>query len=191
MPHAEHSTRTHDNTMLESGERKIGIALFFTHSSVAFCNWLLQPFFFLFFSQILEQIVSTGYRLLSFDFYKMTKAYYATFNMAFRLVMTRESDVMGLATYFQIEFTKSHLPISVSTAPGAGVTSWNQRVFLWPRRLTNTLKGDVILGLFHAERKCEPSLDQKFSICVQYENEERSWKYRELMKFRLIKNANK
>lgn len=136
------------------------------------------------------QIVSNKYRLISFDCNNVTKDKYATMNIAFRLTMERPSEVMGLITYFRVDFTKSHLPMCISTEPGWGVTSWNQRVFLWPRRLVAE-KGDTIFGLFKTVSERGPPPNQKFSITVQYENEKKTRTFKENFSFRLVKNIDK
>lgn len=71
------------------------------------------------FSQIYFQVVSEPCKLKVINLYTTTKEQFTQYDTVFRLRMNRCCVVTSLSVYFDILFTKCHVPITISMAPHA------------------------------------------------------------------------
>lgn len=64
------------------------------------------------------------------DFYHITKGDWERFEVVFCLNVERDAqDITALITFFEIEFTKCHQPVTISTRPGSKLQNWLPTVF--------------------------------------------------------------
>lgn len=82
-----------------------------------------------------------------------------TFEQDFQLTVKRDDYIHAFVTFFNVEFTKSHRPISFSTSPEARYTHWKQTVFYIEDFLTVS-QGEQIGGKF----AMRPSINNRVSF---------------------------
>lgn len=75
-------------------------------------------------------------KLKSLDLYTVKVEDFISYDTVFRLRTIRSGYVKVLSVYFVIDFTKCHIPITVSTAPDAPKTCWYSTGFLLPSHVT-------------------------------------------------------
>lgn len=64
------------------------------------------------------------------NFYEITKGEWEEFAVVFRLKVDRDSDdITALFTFFEVEFTKCHRPVTISTRPGSKLENWLPTIF--------------------------------------------------------------
>ena len=74
----------------------------------------------------------------------------------------------GLTTYFDVEFSQCHLPVTFSTGPFSPITHWRQTSFFL-RREYDLARGEVIRGIVKIEKDkiCVRNLDIKIGFVVE------------------------
>jgi len=76
---------------------------------------------------------TTEYRFFSIDL-NTAQPSDLSFHQNFTLEGVCNDFTHALVTWFDVEFSKCHKPITISTAPGASYTHWKQTVFLFTGR---------------------------------------------------------
>lgn len=77
-----------------------------------------------------KKLISDACPFKELDFYKMTADDWDQFGVVFCVNMERDSNsITALITFFEIEFTKCHRPVIISTMPGSKLDYWLPTVF--------------------------------------------------------------
>lgn len=79
------------------------------------------------------RVISDACPIKLLNLYTATANECKTFEAAFRLKINRNDTIDALITYFQIDFTKCHKPLKLSTAPGSLIKNWKPMVFFLNR----------------------------------------------------------
>jgi len=104
-----------------------------------------------------EQIVSDSAKILSIDLYKVKKED-LDFESKFRLTLARRDYVHALVAYFNVEFSKSHVPIHFSTGPRSPYTHWKQTVFYLQDPVVAN-RGEILTGNIKVKRNAKNPRD--------------------------------
>lgn len=96
------------------------------------------------------QLMSTSCAIKALDLYKIQKDECSVYSGEFELKTLSENSIEAFVTYFNIEFSKCHIPILLSTAPEAPGTHWLQTVFYLNSHEEFRVEPDEILnGDYH------------------------------------------
>lgn len=75
-----------------------------------------------------NQLVSDSCCILELDLYKITKED-LDFQSNFEITINRQDFIHGLVAYFDVQFSKCHIPTGFTTAPFGEYTHWKHTVF--------------------------------------------------------------
>lgn len=95
-----------------------------------------------------RKLISDACPFKFIDFYRITIAEWKQFAIVFRLNVKRGSQhFVALITFFELEFTKCHTPMKLSSRPGSKLTTWTPTVFyLKPDIMLRVHKDDEVFG---------------------------------------------
>jgi len=116
-----------------------------------------------------KQVVSDHCRIKELDLYKITKEDLA-FTSSFNLNISKNDYVHALTTYFDVEFTKCHSKILMTTSPQAQYTHWKQTTFYLDESLT-VKQGEQILGTFSMKPNERNARDLDIHISTDFKGE--------------------
>ena len=106
------------------------------------------------------------------DFYTAKKTDLVQIEGVFRLDIKRSGKISAFTTYFQVHFSKCHVPVMLSMEPEYSGTFWKQTVFLLPdSMLLQVRERDEVYGVFRLISKPENFRDFDFLIDVCYRGE--------------------
>lgn len=105
-----------------------------------------------------SRAVLTDYcKILSVDIYTVKKED-LDFSSNFKLTFQRQDFCHALVAYFDVEFTKCHVKVVISTGPADRYTHWKQTVFYLDEELVAT-RGDIITGKIQVHRNAKNPRD--------------------------------
>jgi protein arginine N-methyltransferase 1 len=116
-----------------------------------------------------KQVVTNSCLVKEVDMYTVKEAD-LDFSAPFHLVCRRNDYVQAFVTYFNIDFTKCHLPTGFSTAPEARYTHWKQTVFYFDEYLT-VKAGEEIYGVVAIKPNKRNCRDLDFTIDLDFHGE--------------------
>lgn len=109
----------------------------------------------------LRAVVTDPCGVFELDLYTVTIEQLA-YSREFTLKARRDDIIHALVVWFDIEFSKCHVPIQFSTGPHAKYTHWKQTVFYLPDELL-IQKGEIVTGRISSK----PNVNNPRDIDVQ------------------------
>jgi protein arginine N-methyltransferase 1 len=116
-----------------------------------------------------KQVVTNSCLVKEVDMYTVTESD-LDFSAPFHLTCRRNDYIQAFVTYFNIDFTKCHMPTGFSTAPEARYTHWKQTVFYFDDYLT-VKAGEEIYGVIAIKPNSRNNRDLDFTIDLDFHGE--------------------
>jgi len=91
-----------------------------------------------------------------------------SFKTPFICKATRDDYMHALIAWFDVEFSRCHKPVIISTAPSSPYTHWKQTVF-YLEDLLSVSQGDVVSGTVSCKPNSKNPRDLDIEIHVDYE----------------------
>lgn len=110
-----------------------------------------------------EVVVTEAFMFKAIDIYTVKKEDLA-FKVPFQLKATHDDYMHAFISWFDVTFTGSHKPITLSTSPHSKYTHWKQTVFYFPDTLP-LKRGDVVSGTL----SCKPNARNPRDLDVEIE----------------------
>lgn len=88
-------------------------------------------------------------------------------NVPYRLRLTRNAQIHGLATHFSVEFGCCHRPVTLSTSPLALPTHWGQTVFFFKDPFA-AKSGEYVYGIFRMAKNLSFHRSMDITVDVLY-----------------------
>lgn len=118
----------------------------------------------------LKALVTDPYAIISLDLYTVTSAD-LSFKVPYSLAAKRSDFIHALISWFDIEFTACHKPITFSTGPHAKYTHWKQTVF-YLRDVLTVEEGEVVHGCLENKPNDKNKRDLDITISYKFETED-------------------
>lgn len=118
-----------------------------------------------------SDLFTTACQFKLFDFYAMTRKEWNRFGVGFRLKAERNAqNITALMTFFELEFTKCHTPITISCRPESKLKHWSPTIFyLNSTEIVPVEADDVLYGTIVFNARTE-RMKEKIRIGLCYRN---------------------
>ena len=120
-----------------------------------------------------EQVMSDSSQLIEIDLYTTTKPD-LDFVSKFEIKANRTDYCHALTCYFNVEFSKTHNKLKMSTGPKSKYTHWKQTIFYLDEPLI-VHAGEKITGQFSVKRNDKNPRDLDIDIKVDFKGKEQEY----------------
>uniref|UniRef100_A0A6B2L9Q5 type I protein arginine methyltransferase n=1 Tax=Arcella intermedia TaxID=1963864 RepID=A0A6B2L9Q5_9EUKA len=114
--------------------------------------------------------LTTASKFMSIDL-NTVKVEELTFSKPFSCKVTRKDNMHAFLAWFDVEFSRCHKPVFISTAPSAPYTHWKQTVF-YVHDILRVTPGEVINGVLTCSPNAKNPRDLDIQIEMHYDGKE-------------------
>jgi protein arginine N-methyltransferase 1 len=112
------------------------------------------------------QIISSAQSICEIDLYTV-KVEDLDFTADFEITFNRKDSCHGLTAWFDVQFSKCHVPVGFTTAPFADYTHWKQTVF-YIKNPFHAEKDDVLKGRIEVKKNPNNHRDLNVALSLDF-----------------------
>jgi len=122
-----------------------------------------------------SQITSSAQSICEIDLYTVTVPE-LDFASEFEIVFNRKDMCHGLTAWFDVQFSKCHVPVGFTTAPFADYTHWKQTVF-YIKKPFAAEKNDVLKGKIDVRKNPNNHRDLNITLNLDFQGQKQEQSY--------------
>merc|ERR1719433_2055783 len=115
-----------------------------------------------------NQIMASASMISEIDLYSVTQPELDFFS-EFEITFNRNETCHGLTAWFDVQFSKCHVPVGFTTAPFSDYTHWKQTVFYIEKPFAAE-KNDVLKGKITVQKNANNHRDLNIDLALESKN---------------------